>query len=236
MNTILFDLDGTLLPMDMNAFMELYFTELSYAFKDLIKGDELGKNIWASTKAMVENVEDRTNEEVFMEDFGSRVNGDIEEYQKRFDEFYDTRFLNVKSSVCESEYIIKSIALLKEKGYNLVVATNPLFPRKAILHRIQWAGLKSEDFSYISSYEKNHYCKPQIKFYEEILKDIGKETDDCMMVGNDVQEDLIAGKLGMKTYLIKDHLLHRTKEEIKTDYEGSYEEFYQYVCSLPKIN
>jgi len=236
MNTILFDLDGTLLPMDINAFMELYFTELSYAFKDLIKGDELGKKIWASTKAMVENVEDRTNEDVFMEDFGRRVNGDIEEYQKHFDEFYDTRFLNVKSSVYESEYIKKSIDLLKEKGYNLVVATNPLFPRKAILHRINWAGLKSEDFSYISSYEQNHYCKPQIKFYEEILKDIGKAAEECMMVGNDVQEDLIAGKLGIKTYLIKDHLLHRTKEEIKTDYEGSYEEFYQYVCGLPKIN
>lgn len=235
MNTILFDLDGTLLPMDVNAFTESYFIELSYTFKDLIKGEELGKNIWASTKAMVENVEDRVNEEVFMEDFSKRINGDIEEYQKRFDEFYDTRFLNVKSSVYENEYIKKSVALLKEKGYNLVIATNPLFPRKAILHRIHWAGLKPEDFSYISSYEKNHYCKPQIKFYEEILKDIGKTAEECMMVGNDVQEDLIAGKLGVKTYLIKDHMLHRTEEDVKTDYEGSYEEFYQYVYNLPEI-
>jgi len=236
MNTILFDLDGTLLPMDINAFMELYFRELSYAFKDLINGEELGRNIWASTKVMVENVEERVNEEIFMEDFSRRVNGDIEEYKNRFDEFYDTGFLKVKGSVYESEYIKKSIALLKVKGYNLVIATNPLFPQKAILHRIHWAGLNSEDFSYISSYEKNHYCKPQIKFYEEILKDIGKAAEECMMVGNDVQEDLIAGKLGMKTYLINDHLLHRTKEDIKTDYEGSYEDFYKYVCSLPKIN
>ena len=91
MDTILFDLDGTLLPMDLDAFMKNYFTELTYSFKDLIKGDELGKNIWASTKAMVENVEDRVNEEVFMEDFSSRVDGDIEEYKRRFDEFYDTR-------------------------------------------------------------------------------------------------------------------------------------------------
>ena len=236
MNTILFDLDGTLLPMDTNAFTESYFMELAYAFKDLIKGEELGRNIWASTKAMVENVEDRVNEEVFMEDFAKRIDGDIEEYQKRFDEFYDTRFLNVKSTVSESEYIKKSVELLKEKGYNLVIATNPLFPRKAILHRINWAGLKPEDFSYISSYEKNHFCKPQIKFYEEILKDIGKRAEECLMVGNDVQEDLVAGKLGIKTYLIKDNLLHRTKEDIKTDYEGSYEDFYNYACSLPKIN
>jgi len=110
-----------------------------------------------------------------------------------------------------------------------------LFPRKAILHRINWAGLKPEDFIYISSYEKNHYCKPQIKFYEEILKDIGKSAEKCLMVGNDVQEDLIAGKLGMKTFLITDHMLHRTKEVVKTDYEGSYKEFYDFACNLPKI-
>ena len=57
-------------------------------------------------------------------------------------------FLMLKSVCHKNKYIHKSIELLKDKGYNLVVATNPLFPLKAILHRIQWAGL-SADISHI---------------------------------------------------------------------------------------
>lgn len=236
MNTILFDLDGTLLPMDINAFMKIYFEEMGTFFSDLISPKELAAHIWASTEIMIKNLEDKTNEDVFMEDFGGRITGDLEIFKKRFDEFYDTAFLNVKKSVFQAPFIKESVRILKEKGYTLVIATNPLFPLKAIKHRIKWAGFEPEDFSYISSYEKNHYCKPQIKFYEEILKDISKTPEECFMIGNDVQEDLIAGKLGIKTFLINDYLLHRTKDEIISDYQGNYEDFYNFSNKLPDIN
>lgn len=235
MNTILFDLDGTLLPMDMDAFMKIYFNEMGAFLSDIINPKELAKNVWASTDAMVASLDDRTNEEVFMEDFASRVDGDIDVFKERFYEFYDNGFLKAKEAVTENEFIKKAVEALRSKGYNLVIATNPLFPLKAIEHRIRWAGFKPDDFSYITHYEKNHYCKPQIKYYEEILKDINKKPEDCLMVGNDVQEDLVASELGIKTYLIKDNLLHRTKDEIKTDFQGNYEDFYRFVESLPTI-
>lgn len=235
LDTILFDLDGTLLPMDMEAFEKLYFSSMSSYLGDLISPKELVNSIWSSTKAMVQNIEYKTNEEVFMENFKNRIDGDIEVYKERFDKFYDTEFLKVKEAVFESELMQKSVKTLKDKGYKLVIATNPLFPLKAILHRIRWAGFDPSEFEYITNYEKNHYCKPQLKYYEEILSDINKKPEECMMVGNDVQEDLIAGKLGLKTYLIKNCLLHRTEDEIAADYQGSYEDFYNFVKELPKI-
>ncbi|GFZ32612.1 haloacid dehalogenase [Clostridium zeae] len=235
MNTILFDLDGTLLPMDTDEFTKIYFTEMAIYLSDLIDGKTLAKNIWASTEAMVRNLDFKTNEEVFMEDFAARIDTDINTYKERFYSFYDTGFLNVKKAVYENNYIQKSVALLKEKGYELVIATNPLFPLKAILHRIRWAGLNASDFIYISSYEKNHYCKPQVKFYEEILNDLGKKASDCMMVGNDVEEDMVAGKLGIKTYLITDNLLQRSEDEANADHKGTYEDFYKFSASLPNL-
>jgi FMN phosphatase YigB (HAD superfamily) len=234
-NTILFDLDGTLLPMDAKSFEKIYFESMAGYLGDLISPKELITNVWASTNEMINNVDYKTNETVFMEDFKNRINGDLDVYKDRFDKFYDTEFLKAKTAVYENELMQKSVKLLKEKGYKTVIATNPLFPLKAILHRIHWAGLEPSDFEYISHYEKNHYCKPQTKYYEEILKDLDKEPDECMMVGNDVEEDLISGKLGLKTYLIKDHMLHRTEEEIITDYEGYYEDFYAFVNELPSI-
>lgn len=235
LKTVLFDLDGTLLPMDMDNFTKIYFQQLGIYFQDLIDPKRLGKTIWASTEIMVKNLENKTNEEVFMEDFEKRIDGDLNVYQDRFDTFYDTAFLQAKSAVFENPYMKKSVALLQEKGYELVVATNPLFPLKAIQHRIEWAGFKPENFSYITHYEKNHYCKPQIQYYEEILKDIKRLPEECMMVGNDVQEDLVAGKLGIKTFLIKDYILHRTEDKIPADYIGSYEEFYKFAKELPNI-
>jgi FMN phosphatase YigB (HAD superfamily) len=235
-NTILFDLDGTLLPMDMKAFEKLYFGAMAASLSDLISAKELVESIWSSTNVMINNLEEKTNEEVFMEDFKNRVTGNIHIYKERFDKFYDNEFMKARGAVRESKEVQESVSILKEKGYKLVIATNPLFPLKAIHHRIRWAGFEPCDFEYITHYEKNHYCKPQLKYYEEILKDIGKSPEECMMVGNDVQEDIIAGNLGIKTYLIKDYMLHRTEGEIAADYEGNYEDFLAFVKELPKIN
>lgn len=234
-NTIIFDLDGTLLPMDIEKFMKIYFEEMGKHFVDLINPKELVENVWASTKAMVTNLDDKTNEEIFMDDFSKRIDGSLDAYTERFDEFYDTKFLKTRDAVSENEIVKESINLLKQKGYTLAIATNPLFPKKAISHRIKWAGLSENDFSYITNYENNHFCKPQIKFYEEVLKDTGKNPEECMMVGNDVKEDLAAGKLGIKTYLINDHILHNTDDEIVADYIGEYKDFYDFVVNLPDI-
>lgn len=235
MNTVIFDLDGTLLPLDMEEFTHAYFNEMCITFHDIIEPKQLIDHIWKATGVMVKNLEYRTNEEVFMEAFSKLIDGDLETYQKRFDKFYDEGFLKVKDKVNCLPIIKAAVNTLKEKGYNVVIATNPLFPRKAIIHRINWAGFKEEDFSYISSYESNHYCKPQIQFYEEVLKDIDKTPAECMMVGNDVEEDLVAGKLGMETYLITNHIIKRDDSEICCTYKGTYEDFYRFAKELKSI-
>lgn len=171
-----------------------------------------------------------------MTDFSTRMNMEPSILQKRFEDFYNTNFLKIQKYASDIKCIKESVKMLKSKGYTVALATNPLFPENAIHHRIHWAGFKPDDFSYISTFEKNHYCKPQLKYYEEILKDIEKKPQDCLMVGNDVQEDLIAKKLGIKTYLITNNLLHRTDEEIITDYKGKYDDFYEFVKLLPSLN
>jgi FMN phosphatase YigB (HAD superfamily) len=231
-DTILFDLDGTLLPLDMEKFTEIYFNEMGYMFKDMIEPKLLVKYIWEATKEMVSNTEYKTNEEVFMNKFSQLIGGDITEYRLQFDDFYDTLFHKTREAVQSQSLIKEIIDILKAKNYKLVIATNPLFPRKAILHRIEWAGLDLKDFTYITSYENNHYCKPQLHFYKEILDVVGSKPEQCIMVGNDVQEDLVALKLGIKTFLVKDHMIHRTDEPIESTYEGNYEELYAFMKDL----
>ena len=115
----------------------------------------------------------------------------------------------------------------------MAVATSQCSQR-AIFHRIKWAELNPEDFSYISSYEQNYFCKPNLEFYKEVLRAWIK-PHQCMMVGNDVNDDMVASKLGIKTYLITNHLFNRFNLPVVSDHKGTYEEFYQFVEELPEI-
>jgi FMN phosphatase YigB (HAD superfamily) len=235
-NTILFDLDGTLLPIDAKAFEKIYFGGLSSHFTDMYAPQEFIKLIWDATIAMVKDTTQKTNEVVFMEALGSVVNDKLEEMQRRFKIFYDSDFDKLKAACIESAEVKEAVSLLKQKGYTLVIATNPMFPKIAIEKRIGWTGLNRNDFSYVTSFENNHYCKPQPKFFEEILSEIHKAAQECMMVGNDAQEDMIAKVLGIETYLITTHLVAREDKPDLADHQGSYADFLLFVQNLPSLN
>lgn len=235
-NTILFDLDGTLLPMDFNRFMELYFYHMGEFFADLIDGKTLMKYVWDATNEMVRVNDGRTNNEIFMNHFQTLIGKDIAPFEERFTAFYDASFQQVKKSTWTSQTMIKSVDLLRQKGYELVVATNPLFPMQANLHRIAWAGLDSTLFTHITSLEQNTACKPHRLFFEEVLQAIDKEPHECIMVGNDVSDDLGAQALGIETYLITDCLLNPTQKEYVTNHQGTFEQFYEFVTQLPEVH
>lgn len=235
-NTILFDLDGTLLPIDMKKFEELYFKGLSARFTDLMTPTEFVTVIWSATKAMVNDLNLITNEQAFMQALEKTVQEQLPEYQRRFTEYYESDFDLVRNAVIETAEIHEAVETLKHKGYSLVIATNPMFPKLAIDKRIEWAGIDRNDFIYVSSFEDNHFCKPQIEFYREILTDIRRTPEECIMVGNDMAEDMISGQLGITTYCITNHLLNKYQLPDTSDHSGTYADFLEFVNQLPFIN
>lgn len=237
MNTILFDLDGTLLPMDQELFIRQYFKQLISHF--IPKGfgpEELINGVNEGTKAMLGNDGNLKNEDRFWKVFSDNLEEDMRAYEQDFFEFYQTKFQNVKATTTSSEHAARCIKKLKDKNYFIVVATNPVFPPVATLSRIAWAGLNPEDFIHITTYDNSSYCKPNLEYYKEILEIIGKDPSECMMVGNDVTEDMCAKNLGMDTYLITDCLINT--HDLPTDQfiKGSLEDFERFVDSLPAAN
>lgn len=234
-NTVLFDLDGTLLPINGEVFEAIYFKGLSSYFLDKYEPKEFIKLIWTATKAMVLDTSSKTNEEAFMDALQALVNEDITWMQERFNQFYLNEFDQIKIAVTPNPSIQEAVKLLKEKGYRLIIATNPMFPKIAIEKRIEWTGCDRNDFEYVTSFEKNHYCKPQLKFYEEVLSDLDLDASQCLMVGNDINEDMIVSKLNMSTYLITNHVIQDTIIPDSVNYSGNYDDFYQFVKSLEPV-
>src|SRR5690554_3577718 len=183
-NTILFDLDGTLLPIDTDTFIQEYFSRLTHKFKNVIEPKLLYTHLMASTKEMIRNNDpNKTNQEVFMEEFFSRINININKIMPMFEEFYLNEFKQLKDNIESSEISSAILFEAKNKGFDLVIATNPLFPEIAIMERLNWIDGSNIDYKLITSYENMHFCKPNLSYYNEILQIIKKNPNDCLMVG-----------------------------------------------------
>lgn len=231
--TILFDLDGTLLPMDQETFISAYFGLLARKIAPLgYEPRKLLSVIWEGTKAMIQNDGGCTNEEAFWNHFIGVYGSGALEHKPVFDEFYRVEFQQVQASCGFEPEAARLIAGLKERGYRLVLATNPLFPQEATFSRIRWAGLDRGDFELVTTYENAHFCKPNVQYYQEILTKLGVSGEDCLMIGNDVGDDMIAERLGMKTFLLTDCLINKDGADISRWPHGGYDALYAYLNEI----
>ena len=230
LKAVLFDLDGTLLPMEQEVFVKYYFGGLCKKLVPLgFDANELVKNIWAGTKAMITNNGSQTNEEVFWNYFKTVYGDDILNYHPTFEAFYQNEFQAVQQ-VCgfeaESARIIKFV---KDKGLRVILATNPIFPAIATESRIKWAGLNKDDFEIITTYENSHYAKPNPKYYAEILQNAQLKPEECLMVGNDVKEDMVARTLGIDVFLLTNDLIADDTCDLSQYPQGDFNDLYQYL-------
>ena len=231
--TVLFDLDGTLLPMNQDVFVKDYFTRIAgkvapagYDPKQLID------TIWRGTAAMVKNDGSKTNEEAFW-NYAVSVYGDkILRDKYLFDEFYETEFDKIKA-VCGCHPAAAEIVhSLKEKGFRVALATNPIFPARATQWRIQWAGLQPEDFELYTAYENSSYSKPNPAYYQDVMTRLNVKPEECLMVGNDVGEDMIAEQLGMKVFLLTDCMINKTDTDITNYPHGNFDDLKNFLSVL----
>ncbi len=213
---VIFDLDGTLLPMEQDRFIGGYFKLLGK------KAEECGYDskqildvVWKGTGAMIKNNGEKTNEALFWELFVKTFGQGSMKDKSLFDRFYENGFEGVKDYVGYNPECAEMVYDLKKRGYRVALATNPVFPAVATEARIRWAGLKPEDFEFYTTYENSSYCKPNPKYYEEVLGKLGLSAEECMMVGNDIDEDMLPARaLGMKVRLIDDCLINRSGADI----------------------
>ncbi|MCM1298248.1 MAG: HAD family hydrolase [Firmicutes bacterium] len=231
--TVLFDLDGTLLPMDNDAFTKGYFGFLSaYMKKYGYQPKELVNAVLSGTAAMVKNKGDRSNEAAFWDKFGEIYGEKGISDKHYFDEYYKTDFQKLKEFCGISPSAAETVHSLKERGFTVVLATNPIFPAYATESRIRWAGLDPSDFKLYTTYENIGYCKPNPDYYAEIFKRLGAAPEECIMIGNDAKEDMIAEKLGTSVFLLTDCLINKENTDISRYPKGDFTDLAEYLKAL----
>lgn len=230
---VMFDLDGTLLPMDQDIFVHTYFKALAaklapygYEPKQLISA------VWAGTEAMIKNDGKVTNEEAFWNCFTS-VFGEVARADMPvFQRFYEENFDDIQAVCGHNPIALEVVQHLKKAGIPVGLATNPIFPAIATGKRIRWAGLQAEDFEFVTTYENSCYCKPNLRYYEQLLKQLNVAPEECLMVGNDVGDDMVTTALGMQVFLLTDCLINKTGTDISCYNHGDFPRLLEYIKEI----
>ena len=226
---ILFDLDGTLLPMDNDIFVQTYMGLLTKKMAPLgYDGKLLISALWKGTAEMIKNDGSRTNAEVFWNYceslYGKKIYDDI----PVFDSFYENEFHGTAWVTSPTPLAQKVVDLARENADRVILATNPFFPIVAVRSRLSWANVTPESFDLITTYENSRFCKPNPAYYVEIAEKMGVDLKNCLMIGNNEIEDIAAAQsVGMDTFYLNDYPV--CKGEGPEAPKGSFEDLIAFL-------
>ena len=208
---IMFDLDGTLLPMDQDEFTKGYF---GYLYKTAAaplgyQKETFVPAMWKGVSAMVKNDGARKNSEAFWEVFEKITGIESKGKAEVFDAFYGGEFHKAKAFTQPTPLAIEAVKAAAEKAEKVVLATNPLFPEVAVEARVSWTGVDHNVFCHMTDYGNSSFCKPNPKYYLEITEKLSLDPKKCLMIGNNAEEDAFAAMAaGMDAYLVTDCLIN----------------------------
>ncbi len=235
--TILFDLDGTLLPFNETTFMEGYISLFALKCQQIgVDEDNAVVALFSGLDAMKNNDGSTTNELLFWEVFFSSLGGYNKKIEDAFTDFYVQEFKQLVETTYPSPLSATIIQDLRSKGYRIVLATNPVFPRIGTVERMRWAGLNPRDFEIITSYEDYSYTKPKLGYYYEIFSELDVKSNEVLMIGNDILEDGVITETGATCIFVADHLINPENRDIE-DYEiYSLSGLAELVKEFPKVS
>ena len=218
MRAVLFDLDGTLLDLDLDAFLLRYFAALERAAAPLAPTaggtGSFMSAIGESTRAMMKRHPGRTNQSVFDEEMLRRTGVDMRTQWPVFEAFYTDVFPGLADTAGPAPGAQRAVFAARALGLRVAIATNPIFPRVAVDHRLAWAGLHGSDADVVTTYEQMESCKPYPEYFLQTASLLGVAPQDCLMVGDDPVLDLPARTVGMRTYYVG------PRTDVLADYRG----------------
>jgi FMN phosphatase YigB (HAD superfamily) len=202
--TLLFDLDDTLLGNDMGTFLPAYSQLLTQYFASDVSPELSTSALAAGTRAMFANTDPARSLRAALEEvFFPLLGWAPDVWRPRLDEFYRTTYPRLQGVVRPRPMARRIVEWAIAAGYEVVIATSPVFPLAAVQERLRWAGLEDLPVARLTHYANSHFAKPRPAYLAEILAHLGRRPDEALMIGNDWTNDITpAGALGMPQFWI----------------------------------
>ena len=226
LKAVLFDLDNTLILFEEEKFLMGYYPVLSARFAGIFPDGQFAERLMKATVALRDNDGSKINRELFLGVFCDSFNVNRDEVWARFEQFFCQDFDMFRDAVTAAPGAEKAFKYVKGRGLKIVVATNPIWPLVVQKKRLAWAGLGDIDVDLITNIDNMSYCKPQLGYFLQICQLTGVKPGECLMVGDDPANDMVAARTGMRTFQTTDSRaysqkpLELSKQVIGNDLEG----------------
>jgi FMN phosphatase YigB (HAD superfamily) len=201
LKAVLIDLDNTMILFDEIAFYQRYMERIVPFFDGLVPAEQFRDRLLRGIRGLLQNNGEMVNQEMFLNIFCDGYEDRRQAIWERFMAFYLTEYEKIAIDVKIPPGLQDVLDALRSWNLAVVVATNPLFPEIAQIKRMAWGGLDPQRFDGVTHMENSNYVKPRKEYYRQICDRMGLPPECCLMVGNDQINDMVAGTLGMKTYL-----------------------------------
>lgn len=223
---LLIDLDGTLLDIEMSFFLGPMVSRMHGFFSDIIGYQRFRKGLFAGTEAIMSEprLGEETNDQGFYRVFSQVTGLGPSESRGRLEDFYSRAYPslgNFARPVMGGPEFVRTAA---ERGFIMVLATNPIFPLRANLERLRWAGVSPGLFHFIPGLENMSSCKPGTRYFLDLASRVGVDPGECLMIGNDPEQDLPAADVGMGTFLVDGEMTDGAVLTRQPDERGSLED------------
>lgn len=249
-DAVFFDLDGTLLAMDVPDFLERYFDQLRHCARDCGFNDAVMVDMVAiGFSAMGSHDPGVTNEQAFWQSAWEYLSHLLEKGEKHLPEslqalkalvatFYDDYFYQVGSHLPVMAEAEEVVATLDEAGYPLYLTTMPLFPVSAVRDRLAWAQVNPDHFTRITTWDNSTSVKPMHAYYRENLMAAGAldTPERVLMVGNNTRDDMACLGVGMDGFLVTNLLINDAYLDLQQLQHGTLADLLGYVRALPACN
>ena len=220
---LLFDLDDTLLINDNKAFGEHYFAALTALMRPYIAPDVFIRAINDAVQAMYHNDGSQgTNADVFERVFFSTVDCSPDVIMPIFEHYYSHDFNRLQAYTQRDPDARRAVAWAFEHDLQVVIATQPFFPRAAVEARLRWADVAASEFDYalITSFETMSASKPNPLYFKFITSRLGLKPEDCCMIGDSLDTDMPAGAWGFRTFWVQRNAVIENNQ-VQVDGQGT---------------
>jgi FMN phosphatase YigB (HAD superfamily) len=223
---ILLDLDNTLLHNPDKPFAQAFLAGVASHFQRLHGYEDAAKSHRESLKGLADaHNGTESNAARMAASFQRLTSLSPDEARTAWDSFYSEIYPTLMPSCIQPvSGAADLIQTLREAGFALVIASNPIYPEAAILARMAQAGLPTETGTYalVTGAELMHFPKTNPAYYAEILGRIGVEPDEALMVGDSETNDILpAHTIGMHTF----HITPDYSEPVQGGFNGTLEDF-----------
>ena len=205
---VLFDLDDTLLRLNLTAFIARYVAGASRLLASAARMSPPALGVPYVRAFLAMDARDRedslTNEQLYNKVFYEHTGIPLDDpvisdlityYEREIVPGFSGGIVSARPVPGARE----AIETVHRLGLICALATNPTFSLTCDRARMGWANVSEEDFAVVSTYSNSTRCKPCTRYYQEFANQLGVRLDECLMVGNDAMRDIVRDGCGLRT-------------------------------------